>query len=100
MPYARQLPYISPGRHLQSGSAVIGIKILPVLTCQLLADPEKQVSEKQLSLLHQPEAGLLGQAGVQTASPDTSYQLQEARPLAQQPGLWQLVICPPGKGPR
>lgn len=59
-------------------------------TCQFLADPDKQVSEKQLSfLLHQPELGLL----------DPLYQLQEARPLAQQPGLCQLVVHPPGKGP-
>lgn len=38
------------------------IKTLPELTCQFLADPEKQVSEKQLSfLLHQLEVGFLGQ---------------------------------------
>lgn len=38
------------------------IKTLPELTCQFLADPEKQVSEKQLSfLLHQLDMGFLGQ---------------------------------------
>lgn len=89
-----------PGRASSIWLCCDVIKTLPALTCQFLVDPEKQASEKQLSfLLHQPEVGLLGQAGDSDAPLDTSYQLLEARPMAQQPGLCQLVIHAPGKGP-
>lgn len=59
VPYGSQLLCVSLGTRPQSGSAVILSRLSPCFTCQLSADPEKQISEKRLSFLrHQPEAGL------------------------------------------